>query len=124
MVTKTYVDLKTPIISGGGSTLNKLRISVDYQKGGMNYFTGDYEENGVFVYIQPCSYNNGIIGTTITGKRQTDGYKILLKEIGRKSQKQIDLMAEKVMPYAQQIADLYSDMRHKDIYDLVKSAIQ
>lgn len=118
-----YLELKQPITRAGGEPLNKLRINVDYQKGGVNYFSGDYNEGGVYVYIQPCTYNNGIVGTVITGKQHLDGYKILLKELNRKSQKQIDLMAEKVLPYAQQIADLYSDGRHQDIYNLVKSIV-
>jgi hypothetical protein len=124
METKIYVDLKTPVNTGSGKILNKLRINVDHQKGGINYFSGEYSETGVYVYIQPCTNENGIVGTVITGKQHYDGYKILLKELGRKSQKQIDLMAAKVMPYAQQIADLYSDARHKDIYDLVKTAVK
>ena len=123
METKMYLELKQPITRAGGEPLNKLRVNVDYQKGGVNYFSGDYNESGVYIYIQPCTYNNGIIGTVITGKQHLDGYKILLKELNRKSQKQIDLMAEKVLPYAQQIADLYSDGRHQDIYNLVKSIV-
>lgn len=118
-----YLELKQPITRAGGEPLNKLRLNVDYQKGGVNYFSGDYSGSGVYIYIQPCTYNNGIIGTVITGKQHLDGYKILLKELNRKSQKQIDLMAEKVLPYAQQIADLYSDGRHQDIYNLVKSIV-
>ena len=120
---KMYLELKQPITRAGGEPLNKLRINVDYQKGGVNYFSGDYSESGVYIYIQPCTYNNGIIGTVITGKQHLDGYKILLKELNRKSQKQIDLMAENVLPYAQHIADLYSDGRHQDIYNLVKSIV-
>lgn len=117
-----YVDLKTPIKTTS-QLLNKLRLNVDYQREGVNYFTGDYNHGGVYIYITPCTHENGITGNVITGKQHCDGYKILLKEIGRKSQKQINLMAEKVLPYAQQIADLYSDARHQDVYNLIMSAI-
>lgn len=118
---KIYVELKTPVNVGNNKQLNKLRINVDYQKDHINYFNGDIEEGGVYVYITPCTYENGCVGTVITGKQHNDGYKILVKEIGRKSQKQINLVSEKVFPYAQQIADLYSDARHQDIYNLIKS---
>jgi hypothetical protein len=121
MENKTFIDLKKPVITGAGSTLDKLRIKVDYQKGGINYFSGDICKSGVYVYITPCSYENGIVGQTITGKTHQDGYKILLKELNRKSQKQIDLAAGKIMPYAQQISDLYSDAKHREIYELIKS---
>lgn len=121
MEAKVYVGLKTPINTGGGSIHNELKIKVDYQKGGVNYFSGNYSDSGVFVYITPVHRGNGFESLSITGNQHIDGYKILLKQINRKSQKQIDLMAAKVMPYAQQIADLYSDGKHQEVYDLIKS---
>ena len=48
------------------------------------------------------------------------GYKILLKEMGRKSQKQIDLAADLIIPYAQQIADYYSEGKHEAVYNFIK----
>lgn len=121
METKVYMTLKTPINSAGGTTKNELKIKVDYQKGGVNYFSGNYSDSGVFVYLTPVHRGNGFEGFSITGKQHIDGYKILLKQINRKSQKQIELAAAKVLPYAQQIADLYSDMKHQDVYNLIKS---
>jgi hypothetical protein len=119
MERKVYVNLKSPVNTGGGSIHNELRVEVDYQKGGFNWFTGDYSNSGVYVFLTPVSRGNGFEGFSITGSQHVNGYKILLKEIGRKSQKQIDLMAEKVLPHASQIADLYSDAKHKEIYDLI-----
>jgi hypothetical protein len=123
METKIYVELKNPINSGGGSILNELRIKVDYQKGGVNYFSGNYSDSGVYVFLTPVRRGNGFESFTITGSQHTSGYKILLKQINRKSQKQIELAAAKVLPYAQQIADLYSDVKHQDVYNLIKSII-
>lgn len=123
MEKKIYLNLKTPISKGNGEFLNKLRINVDYQKGGINYFNGEMCESGVYAYITPCTYENGIVGQVITGDQHKNGYKIMLKQINRKSQKQIDLMAEKVMPYAGVIADLYSEGKHRDIYNLIKSIV-
>lgn len=127
---KVFVDLKEPIKQRSGSELNKLRVLVDYQASGCNYFSGQMTQSGVYVYIIPCGMSNGVVTTVITGNQHNDGYKILIKQINRKSksqkqidlvQKQIDLVAEKVLPYAQQIADLYSDGRHEDVFKLVKS---
>ena len=123
METKIYVELNNPINSGGGSILNELRIKVDYQKGGVNYFSGNYSDSGVYVFLTPVRRGNGFESSVITGSQHTSGYKILLKQINRKSQKQIELAAAKVLPYAQQIADLYSDMKHQDVYSLIKSII-
>jgi len=50
------------------------------------------------------------------------GYKILLKELGRKSQKQLDLAAERIMPFAADIANLYSERKHNELVQLVKNA--
>lgn len=116
---KVFVDLKTPIAQAGGGELKQLRIMVDYEKGGMNYFSGNVYESGVKVYLTPCTVTNGIITQTIMGEQHVCGYKIMLKQINRKSQKQIDIMAEKILPYAQQIADLYSDAKHQEIVKLI-----
>ena len=119
---KVFVDLKTPIVYGGGSELKQLRIMVDYEKGGMNYFSGNVYESGVKVYLTPCTVTNGIVTQTIMGEQHVCGYKIMLKQINRKSQKQIDIAAERIMPFAQEIADNYSEGNHKQVYSLIKAA--
>jgi len=115
---KVFVDLKTPVKSAS-TELKQLRIMVDYEKGGMNYFSGNVYESGVKVYLTPCTVTNGIVTQTILGEQHACGYKVMLKQINRKSQKQIDVMAEKILPYAQQIADLYSDAKHQEIVKLI-----
>lgn len=121
METTIYVALKKQIDRPCSKPLNELRINVKYQKGGVNYFSGNYSDSGVYVFLTPVHRGNGFESSVITGSQHTSGYKILLKQINRKSQKQIDLAAAKVLPYAQQIADLYSDMKHQDVYNLIKS---
>ena len=123
MHSKVFVDLKAPISTGTGSSLKQLRVMVDYEKGGINYFSGKTNESGVKVYLTPCTLTNGIITQIIMGEQHVCGYKVMLKQINRKSQKQIDLMAAKILPYAQQIADLYSDARHQDIVKLINDII-
>ena len=123
METKKYVALKTQIERAGGEPLDELKINIDYQKGGINYFSGNYSDSGVFVYLTPVHRNGICVSCSILGQQHECGYKILLKQINRRSQKQINLMAEKVLPYAQQIADLYSDRKHQDVYNLIKSIV-
>ena len=84
---KVFVDLKKPIVSGGGSELKQLRVMVDYEKGGMNYFSGNVYESGVKVYLTPCTVTNGVVTQTILGEQHACGYKVMLKQISRKSQK-------------------------------------
>lgn len=123
MNTITYKALIAPIIRPNGEPLDNLRINIDYQKGGINYFTGNYCDSGVYVYFTPCIVGNGFISTTISGNTHIDGYKILLKPIGRKSQKQIEIMAGKILPHAQEIARMYSEAKHSEIYDYVKMLV-
>ena len=123
MHSKVFVDLKTPISTGTGSSLKQLRVMVDYEKGGINYFSGNVYQSGVKVYLTPCTLTNGVVTQTILGEQHVCGYKVMLKQINRKSQKQIDLMAEKILPYAQQIADLYSDARHQEVVKLINDII-
>ena len=122
METKVYASLKTPI-KNAGNVYGELRINVNYQKGGINYFTGNIENSGVFVYLTPVHRNGICEGQTICGDQHISGYKILCKPLNRKSQKQINLVAEKVLPHAQQIADLYSDYKHKEVYNLIKTLV-
>ena len=119
-VTK-YVKLKAPIVRGIHlDTLDELRVRVDYQKGGFNYFSDDMESGGVYVYLTPVHHGNGFISQTIDGKTHNMGYKILIKELNRKSQKQINIVAELIIPKAQEIADLYSTGNHREVYNFIK----
>ncbi len=116
-----YVKLKTPIVRGGHlDTLDELRVKVDYQKGGFNYFSGDIESGGVYVFLTPVHRGNHFVSQTIDGNAHNSGYKILIKELNRKSQKQINIVAELIMPKAQEIADLYSTGNHREVYNLIK----
>lgn len=120
-----YVKLKKPIVRGQHlDTLDELKIRVDYQKGGYNYYTGNVESNGVYVYLTPVHRNNGIVGLTIDGNMHNSGYKVLIKELGRKSQKQINLAVEAVLPKAEKIADYYSEGQHQAVLGLLKELFQ
>ena len=120
-----YVKLKKPIVRGQHlDTLDELRVRVSYQKGGVNYFTGDIESSGIYVSLTPVHRNNGIVGQTIDGNLHNSGYKVLIKELSRKSQKQINLVAEAVFPKAEQIADYYSEGQHQAVLNLLRELFQ
>ena len=120
---KDYKVLKTPVQgSRPNEPLNELKIEVNYQLGGWNHFNGDLEERGVYLSLHPVRRGNGFIQTIIDGQLHTMGFKILLKSLGRKSQKQLDIAAERIMPFAETIADLYSERKYNEIVQLVKNA--
>jgi len=118
---REYKELKNPIPgSRPEEPLNELKLEINYQLGGHNWFSGDIDSRGVFLSLTPVRRCNGFISIRIDGKLHTMGYKILLKELGRKSQKQLNLAAERVLPFAGAIADLYSEGKHNEIVQLVK----
>ena len=120
---REYKELKTPVQgSRSDEPLNELMVEVNYQLGGHNWLTGNIDSRGVFLSLTPVRRGNGFIQTRIDGQLHTMGYKILLKELGRKSQKQLDLAAERLMPLAGAIAGLYSEGKHNEIVQLVKNA--
>ena len=70
---------------------NNLCLEVLYSKGGYNWFNGDNERRGYYLHCTPTliktdRLSNGTEYSTSTvtlGK----GYKLMLKEVGRRSQK-------------------------------------
>lgn len=115
-----YPKLATPIDSGrSDEPLNKLRVEIDHTHGGCSFLTGEYYESGVYVFLTPCRCENGIVGTYWNGKTHTMGYKILLREMSRKSQKALERAAELILPHAQEIADRYSDGNHSIVYNYI-----
>lgn len=125
ITTVQYEKLNKPIQRGSGSEpLDELKVNVDYHKGGYNYFSGDMEANAIYVYITPIHRGDMFTTYTLLGDHHSCGYKIKLKELSRKSQKQIDLMAEKVIPHSKEIAELYSDGKHCEIFNLIMELIK
>ena len=78
METKVYVSLKTPI-AHVGSNYDELRINVAYQKGGINYFSGNIENSGVFVYLTPVHRDGISVGQTICGDQHVSGYIVAIR---------------------------------------------
>ena len=115
-----YVRMKKPIVRPQLDTLDELRVRVDYQKGGYNYYTGNVESNGVYVYLTPVHRVNGIVSQTIDGNIHNSGYKVLIKELGRKSQKQINLVAEAVGQHARKKVQPNGHTFYKQIKNLNK----
>lgn len=70
---------------------NSICLEVGYQLGGHNWYNGDTERRGYYLYCTPCkitqhSTSNGTSYNTISqilGK----GNKLLLKEVSRRSKK-------------------------------------
>ena len=69
---------------------NKLEITLDYSLGGYNYWNGNIDGRGYYLYVQPVYVNeNTYNGQTYTSVQSIlgQGIKKLVKPVQRKSKK-------------------------------------
>ena len=77
-----------------------LEVSVYYQKGGINYFTNNYDERGFYISVTPVKKEGGIITTTLfTGLKQ------LIFTVSRYSEKQHILAIEQSKALEQKLIE-------------------
>lgn len=82
---KKYIEIEK-----GSDGENVLQISVDYSLGGYNWYNGDQERRGYYLYCTPCEIReNEFRGASYKSVTQVlgKGLKILLKEVSRRSKK-------------------------------------
>lgn len=65
-----------------GSTNDFIKVSTGYEKGGISVWTGKDSKRGYYVYVTPVQRDNRFESQTLF-----DGYKQLLKEVGRAGKK-------------------------------------
>ena len=83
---------KEKYIKAFGKECNALNIQVAYEEGGYNWYNGQFNRRGIYVRVSPCEVNPSSYGRSI--KYQLgQGAKVLVKELGRFSQKQLDSVA-------------------------------
>ncbi len=72
-----------------------LKIEVTYNKGGQNNWTGRNEKRGYYLHVTPVKLKQYSDGITMELTTAFSGYKELLKEVGRQSDKAL-AEAEKI----------------------------
>ena len=112
---KIYEKLKGPI-----GRYNELKISVDYYLGGMNYFNGQTSKRGIYLHLTPIIRNGGMSESTLLGGQRESGFKVLLEELSRRSQKKIDLQFNKIKKVSKQISSFYYDDKNQEIFNIIK----
>lgn len=65
-----------------GSTKDFIKVSTGYEKGGTSVWNGNNYRRGYYVYVTPVQRENGLESFALF-----DGYKQLLKEVGRRGKK-------------------------------------
>lgn len=114
MSTKVYEKIN-PI-----GEFDELKIHVDYQKGGISFWDYKPQKRGVYVHLTPVHRDREFEHSAISGDITESGFKILVSEIGRRSQKAIDSVCERVLPISKDIARMYDERRFNDIVKAVR----
>lgn len=120
MEREVFVKFPNPI-----KNLNELRVSVDYQKGGMNYFNGSFEQGGVYVYLTPTERTQYGFRAIISGNKREMGFKILVRPLGRKSQKAIEEVFNKINQneLLEKVTNYFEQERYSDIVRIIKGTV-
>lgn len=86
-MTENYIKLNQII----GREYNELQVSVSYQKPQINYFNGDNEKGGLYVYIKPIKRTRGIISCTmLSASTIENGFKVRAFEMSRNNRKKVE----------------------------------
>ena len=113
-----------PIERAGSEPLNELKVSVRYDKGGYNYFQGTVDKRGLYVHFKPIHRNGNCESATLLScNRKEDGFKMLVRELGRMSQKQMDDVAKRIEPMIGDFAEKWNNEDWQGIYQQVMAAM-
>ncbi len=112
-----------PIERAGSDALNELKVSVRYDKGGINYINYKQDKRGVYVHFTPVHRGNGFESCTCLGEKKESGFKIFVRELGRMSQKQMDDVAKRVEPLVPTFAEKWNAEDWQGIYNTLQQAM-
>ena len=120
-----FAKLANPVKISNKSNLNELKVSIDYQKGGTNYFNGRTENGGIYVYFTPVYREGYCCKSVMMGGRIESGFKYLVKPLKRKSQKQIDLVEVQIEPLVNEFANIWGEPNYaKAIVNKIEQAFE
>lgn len=102
---KKYFDYRVE-----GVKTNSISVEVRYLKGGYNVFTSERESRGIWLIICPVVLErHNLSGVEYVSEQYTafSGNKICLKELSRKSEKQLQIVVDKMEPIAEELALMF-----------------
>lgn len=100
---------------------DKIAIELTYNMGRFNYFTYVNEKRGLYLTLTPVTikeYGGGTISESFVG---FSGVKFFLKELSRKSDKQHELLWNKILPHTRELADLFENGDFQSIMDMLNN---
>ena len=109
---------KLPLVEMTENKEQVLEISVSYNEGGMNYFSGNSNVRGYYLHVSPIS--ESIEGTVkIRSFTMFSGIKMLLKEVRRFNQREFETLT----PTQEQINKLVNHVLEKENLHLKEKEI-
>lgn len=114
-----FIPLKRNIGTNG---YNELNISIGYQKPQINYFTGDNESGGIYVYIKPVKRARGIVSCTmLSASRLENGFKVKAIEMNRNNRKKVERFSETITDdIAANIRTNYEAQMFDNVVNIIK----
>ena len=110
MATEFFVKLSTPIKRAGSSSLDELKITIDQCKGEYNFAYC----SGINVFFTPVHRERNFESITVLGDMVESGFKIHVLNAKRKSQKEIDKVADAIKPLLEKFGEIWgkTDFNH------------
>lgn len=117
-MTENYISLKQII----GKEYNELKVSVSYQKPQINYFNGDSEKGGMYVYIQPIKRACGIVSCTmLSASTLENGFKVRAFEMSRNNRKKVERFGELfTSDVLEQIRENYESQKFHKVVEIIQ----
>ena len=88
-----------------------LKVTIDYEKGGINYFSGQHSRRGYYIYVQPVQIERVDGRVVVERSMLFSGGKKLLFEVSRQSQKAYEkacTMLDENQEFIKRIDEKYS----------------
>lgn len=118
LVTKR-INLVTPI---GKNKYNVLEVSADYQKEQTNYFNGEHERGGLYVYIKPIKCERGVTSCTmLSASTLENGFKVFCHGMNRNNRKKIMRFGELITDNAlESIRENYEKQAFNTVREIIE----
>lgn len=116
---KAYLDIpEDRTIKVAGDRATHFKVSVDYSKGGINYFSYKSEPRGYYLYVTPVRREDGFERSALMGDGAS--FKVLLKQVNRLNRKSLELAKTIVQGHLHQLLPLLLDANREGILALTQ----
>lgn len=113
-------------LRGDETPANTVELSIGYEKGGPNYFTGGTNERGYYLHLTPCTITHER-GYETQSVMAFGGYKVRLATVARANPHKEKKVIAAVVPYLDSLAAAFikhdRDEQQKTIDNIKAAAV-